>query len=131
VRVFSGFAEEALEPLFKGLRLNPYDPQRDGWLALVAHALYQLKRYEEAARYALQAVHADPSQGGTQLKRAILAASYGQLGRIKDASQALKELNLVKDPVTESLFPYRMFRFASKSYLNHVLDGLRKAGLPE
>jgi adenylate cyclase len=139
VRVFSGFAEEALEPLFKGLRLNPYDPQRVGWLAMVAHVLYQLKRYEEAARYALQAVQADPRQGGTQLKRgsgtnnacAILAASYGQVGRVKDASQALEELNLVKDPVTESLFPYRMFRFASKPYLNHVLDGLRKAGLRE
>jgi adenylate cyclase len=130
VRVFSGLAEEALDPLFKGLRLNPHDPQRDGWLASVAHALYQMKRYEEAARYSLQAVQANPIGGRTQLKRVILAASYGQLGRIKHASQVLHELNL-EHAVADSLFPYRMFRFASDACLNHVLDGLRKAGLPE
>ena len=59
-----------------------------------------------------------------------LAAAYGQLGRLQEARLALQEgMRLHPDLSTEFigvLWPYK-----DAADLDHLVDGLTKAGLPE
>jgi len=58
-----------------------------------------------------------------------LAAIYGQLGRTRDARAALEDLQLLS-PGYETRAREELGKwFLSTDMLDHVLDGLRKAGL--
>jgi len=117
---------------FPGFRLNPHEPQASGWLLAAAHALYQLKRYEEAVRYCSESIRQDPDPGPSQYS--LLAASYGQLGRFAEARGALSNLRSL-GPESRSTWPSTLpqsefcFRFVDYTYLEHFLDGIRKASL--
>ena len=85
--------------------------------------LYQLKRYEEAA--------AAYSKVGRDYfwMPAYLAASYAQAGQSERAAAALRQFLSAKPDMTCSAFG-RFHRYGSGSGA-HILEGLRKAGLPE
>jgi adenylate cyclase len=119
---FTGRPQEALHLTDLVLRLNP-SPRNDYWITR-GLALYHLRRYEEAAKAFKRATASRP------YVYRYRAACYAQLDEFEDA----------RDMVAESLrlqpgFSLRRWTviepYGSQADLEHMLDGMRKAGLPE
>ncbi|MBW4707382.1 adenylate/guanylate cyclase domain-containing protein [Roseobacter sp. YSTF-M11] len=114
-----GRSEEAVELLHKAMRLNPFYPDQYIWH--LGGAYFNLKRYEEAIN-TIQKMQ-NPTEG-----RRILAASYGHLGKLKEA-RAQAEL------VRQAHPNFSVDRWASvqpdkfEEDVQHFLDGLKRAGL--
>nr|WP_156942044.1 hypothetical protein [Mesorhizobium sp. LNHC220B00] len=121
--------DEALEQFDAALRLSPRDPSRWSYLTLKSATLYYLTRYEEAVACARDATRY--SVVDLIWPYVHLAAGLGQLGR-EEALVALRELRHRRPGLTIS--GYRNWphnRNNAGSDLEHTIDGLRKAGLPE
>jgi adenylate cyclase len=87
-------------------------------------ALYQLGRYAEAADVFERALASQP------YALRYLAACYAQLGETAKAKViADKSMKLQPDFSLQKWQMYEQYR--SRAGLQHMLDGLRKAGLPE
>jgi tetratricopeptide (TPR) repeat protein len=122
--------EEALEQIESALRLSPRDPRSWQYLMLRASAFYQLRRYEQAAKCAQDATRHPIAD--VLWPYIYLAAAAAQLGRASEATAALDELRRTRPEITiASLLLWPNMRIRSQKSLDHILDGLRKAGLPE
>ena len=107
------------------LRVNPQDPStffRHFGLAL-AH--YLASRYERALAHASAVLQMRPSW---RLGQMLYAASCGQLGRRDEARPILDELAHVRLGITVSWLG--VLPHARSHDREHLLDGLRLAGLP-
>ncbi len=117
-----GRVDESFELIEKGMRLNPHYP--DLYLWSLGAAFYYARRYREATT-TLKSI-----RNQSQDTRLYLAASYGQLGQEAEASAVIAEI--LKDDPDFSLTHWTEKRYApNRAVLEHHLDGLRKAGLPE
>ena len=120
-----GRSEEALECFEVAGALEPYFP--DIWLHFRAQALYQLGRYPEAVGFLKRRILRNPD---TDSSRALLAASYGQMGLIDEAREAWRELLRVNPGYSieqrRKVLPYK-----NPADFELFAEGLRKAGLPE
>jgi len=114
--------DEALRSLDAALQRDPFPPM---WAWEVrGSVLYGLKRYEEAIA-AYRNVDADYFW-----MPAFLAASYAQAGQVENARRALAEFLRVRPGVTVGNYD-KILLSPWSNWRDHVLDGLRKAGLPE
>ena len=115
VLIYAGQHEAALDAITIALELNPRPPEH--FYGLLGKAQYLIGEYDEAA-LSLEKVH-----WSTQTK----VMTYGQLGRMEEA-RALR----MRLPLFYNLNWYRA-RFAhyNKQDVKHMIDGLRKAGVPE
>jgi len=131
VLIFAERFAEALDEFDAALLLNPRDPAKWPHLAtLKAGTLYQLRRYEEAAASARDAMRS--ATADVVWSCIHLAAAFGQLGRTNEAAVALAELEPRRPELTLSAFrSWSMNRLRSERALGHIVEGLRKAGLPE
>ncbi len=128
-----GRAEEAEEDARLAVRL---DPVYHGNLRILGRALFHQERYEEAAETLERAVSRLPD---FEYAYDLLAAVYGHLGRIEDAKAAIKKYNEViaktsDAPITiESVKTFKGGGWydIDKTYLEQLVEGLRKAGVPE
>ena len=119
---YSGQAGVALRLVEKAERLNPSLP--NGYLSNRGFALFQLRRYAEAAE-ALERVTSP-----AHWDHYYLAACYANLGRQNEARLQIAK-TVEKAPfLTLSSFSLRSW-YADPVDLEHALDGLRRAGLPE
>jgi adenylate cyclase len=101
------------------------DPQLPNWFwGERGHALYHLRRYADAAA-AFERVTAAP----VYVDR-LRAACYAQLDRI-DEARAIAAEALRREPRFTLRRNAMMDPFQSRADLDHMLEGLRKAGLPE
>ena len=122
--------EDALEQCEAALRLSPRDPRTWQYLMLRASALYQLRRYEEAAKWAREATRHPVAD--ILWPYIYLAGASAQLGRTTEAAAAIAELRRTRPNATvASLLAWPNMRIRSQQTLEHILEGLRKAGLPE
>jgi TolB-like protein/tetratricopeptide (TPR) repeat protein len=122
--------QEALEQFDTALRLSPRDPGLWSYLTLKASTLYRLLRYDEAAKFARDA--ARHSVADLIWPFAHLAAALGQLGRTNEALTAVEELRRRRPGLTvRDVRSWPHNRSRSDEALEHLLDGLRRAGLPE
>jgi TolB-like protein len=122
--------QEALEQFESALRLSPRDPGLWSYLTLKASTLYQLRRYDEAVRFARDATRCSIIDLFWPFVH--LAAALGQLGRTAEANIAIEELRRRRPGLTVEgvrLWPHNRSR--SERSLAHMLEGLRQAGLPE
>jgi TolB-like protein/Tfp pilus assembly protein PilF len=127
---FAGRHAEALAKFDLALRLSPRDPAAWSYFTLRASALYQLKRYDDAALAAEYAMR-------TQLIDVVWplvhrSAALGQKGRRQEAEAGIYELRLRRPGLTIRAFcawPHNQSRTVRS--LEHIVEGLRKAGLPE
>jgi TolB-like protein len=122
--------QEALEQFDSALRMSPRDPGLWSYLTLKASTLYQLQRYDEAARFARDA--ARHSIADLIWPFVHLTAALGQLGRTAEARTAVEELRRRRPGLTVNgvrSWPHNRSR--SERSLAHMLEGLRRAGLPE
>lgn len=121
--------DEALPRFDLALRLDPRGPMVWFYSTLRASALYHLKRYEEAALAAGEAMR-------TRLDDVVWplvhrAAALGRLGRKREAEPVIADLLRRRPGLTVPGFvawPYN--RSLSAPTLEHTAVGLQKAGLP-
>ncbi|MBR0829407.1 tetratricopeptide repeat protein [Bradyrhizobium manausense] len=125
--LFSGRAAESIPHLTAAIRLSPHDPNMGSFLVRLADAAYFLKRYEEAAEWAMRALQ----QPNFQWSRyTVLIAALAQLGRLDEARNCIDELQ-AKRPNTSIAFVRETHLFGDTASFAHYLDGLRMAGLPD
>ncbi|PBB82753.1 adenylate/guanylate cyclase domain-containing protein [Mesorhizobium sp. WSM3879] len=120
---YSGRSEEALESYARGKTLNPYFP--DVLLHFQALASFQLGRYEEAVDLLLQRL---ARNAVTDVSRALLAASYGHLGRFAEAREAWQEVLRV-NPDYSLDYRRKVLPYKNPADFELIVDGLRKAGI--
>ncbi|MGX5803382.1 adenylate/guanylate cyclase domain-containing protein [Bradyrhizobium sp. Arg314] len=120
---YSGRSEEALESFARAKTLNPYFP--DVLLHFQASALFQLGRYEEAVDLLTQRL---ARNAVTDVSRALLAASYGRLGRFAEARAAWQEVLRV-NPDYSLEYRRKVLPYKNPADFELMVDGLRKAGV--
>ncbi len=121
----AGKPEEAISVLKNAIRLNPIPP---GWyLGRLGDAYRLTRQYEKAVHEYKKAIQLQPDDMISHLN---LALCYVKLGREADAHAEAKEVLRINP------------KFSAESYAKHILlkdeaskklliDGMRKAGLPE
>ena len=102
-RLFSGNAEDAIEPLQHGFRLNPYDPQNFVWYNILALAQFCAGRPEEALASTVKAAQSRPTWRPTYLK---MACCHLALGQVEQAHACLKQPGLEDSPA-DGLGPFK------------------------
>ena len=128
----TGRHDESRLCLVDALRQNPLAP--DGCLCALAMSDYLARRYEDAT-VMLTRLSSDLLR-----KFSCLAASYAQLGRDSEARAAVEEFrNLLEPELVSALgddnarwrdYWTRMYSIFTPEDLEHLHEGLRKAGLP-
>jgi hypothetical protein len=90
-------------------------------------AHYMLRRYGEAVRWLREGASRLPNQ---QAAHAMLACAHAQAGQLEEArADAAEVLRINRGFTIESWKPLLVHK--NPKDLEHRLDGLRKAGLPE
>jgi adenylate cyclase len=119
---YLGNARDGIQWLTKALRLNPYPPI--WYRAMLGMAQYAAHDYAEAV------ASLNPMTGSFPWDRMYAAASYAQLNRLDEARAQLAECRRLRP--SGSLLEYAANEpFKNPADLDHLLDGLRKAGLQE
>jgi TolB-like protein/Flp pilus assembly protein TadD len=128
-----GQPDAAIEQLALAKRQNPFDPYRIAWGD--GCAFYTARRYRDAI-----AAFSQISEPFNEI-RGWLAASYAQEGRLTEAKAILDEfLRVAKHDMAvypgDRLKDWEAYWHAAIEYrdqqdFDHLLDGLRKAGLPD
>ena len=127
---FAGQSMEAVEIVKKAIRLDPN--YAAPYLSVLGRVQYDLRNFDEAIDNLERSVSVNPRDRNPLI---TLIAAYGQLGQSDKSVSALDQLN--KQLQTENkrtvtidwikyLFPYR-----EKLDREHLLEGLKKAGVPE
>ena len=125
VLVHAGQPERAIEVAKAHLRVDPFAlPIAHGFLGL---AYYMRRRYPEA----ILALHELVSQApDLRFGRAWLTAAYAQSGRLNEARAQASEILRI-DPSWTITGIFRKGSYLVDQDVDHLVDGLRKAGLPE
>ncbi|WGS00204.1 hypothetical protein MTX26_04940 [Bradyrhizobium sp. ISRA443] len=107
------------------MRLDPFHPHFAPLMAGVAH--YYLKEYHDAQHWLTEAIGRAPNH---QYGHAFLAATYAQLGRMEDARAEASEVLRLNPRYSISGTQKQVSILKRAEDLEHLVDGLRKAGLP-
>lgn len=125
VLVFAGCAGEALEELETAMRLNPHYP--GSYMQFLGRAFFMQRRYEEAETAFERAITVNPGWPWAHL---VLAATRAALGKIEAAKAEVAEARKISPALTLRHAP-KAWPFKNREDFDHVLEMLRKAGLPE
>jgi tetratricopeptide (TPR) repeat protein len=130
IRVFLGQAKEGIPEIETALRLSPRDPSRNVWEANICHAYALLEQWEKAVEWCTKSIGTDAT---FYFPYVNLVAAYGWLNRDYEAKNAIASLL--------KLMPSFTVNYAEKLWFSYdptfeweehrILEGLRKAGLPE
>ena len=136
-----GEYEEATELVEKAIRLNPYHPV--WYKSFLGITYFAARRYEDAIAAFEESGNAYPEDG------AWMAAAYAQKENFNEARRTIETFlqsagpepwwknvphsaeMVERDPTGLLTYMNYMYPFKKPADLNHLLDGLRKAGLPE
>ena len=119
----AGLCEEAIRSFERALRLSPVDPLLHRSLGGMGAALIELGRFEETITAGKKA-RQKPSYSAAYR---LLASAFAHLGREDEAREAAARLLEVDPAFTISAFIAR----GGQSNAKLLIEGLRKAGLPE
>jgi adenylate cyclase len=123
-RGYAGLPEEAVRSFERAIRMSPVDPQLHLAFLGMAAAHIELRRFDEAIVAAKKALRHTPPYPGLYC---ALACAFAHLGRDAEAREAAARL-LETDPAF-TISAWVAQRGESTSKL--LIEGLRKAGLPE
>ena len=119
---FAGDWEQGCRLAEQARQLNPNHP---GWYwAVGCLDAYRKGEYRDALNDGLKA----QVGGASSFSRALLAAVYGQLGERHAAAQTVREV-LAMDPDFTSVVREEFGKWYLPDLVEHLIDGLRKAGL--
>lgn len=124
--MFSGRPKEALAALETSIRLDPHGSLLAHRLLHMTIAHYFARESEAAAEAARNALRSHP---GFALPHRWLAAALGQLGRVKEAKEALDKASGIAPTAFEMYVRNRPPWMRPEDH-GHMLEGLRKAGWP-
>ena len=119
---YAGDWQNGMAMVDRGIALNPHHP---GWFWLPhAYNAYRLRDYAAALDSAVKV-----NMPAYFFAHAVVVEAQGQLGGREAAREALQHLLLVKPDIARTVQDdYRKW-FVEPEFVEHVLDGLRKAGL--
>ena len=120
-----GRFSEALDWFQKAVRLNPLHPA--WYLYEIGKAYYGARQYEQALAPLRAATNRFPT---FITPRRHLAATYAQMGRLDEARAEVATIRKLDPSVCLATYRERD-DYERVEDLEHYLDGLRKAGLPE
>jgi adenylate cyclase len=123
---YAGEPARAIEVLEANIRLDPFLPLARSFL-MTGDANYMLKRYGEAVRLFRECASRLPN---LQWPHLWLAAAYAQSGELEEASAESAEVLRINPGFTIESFK-RLLVYKDPKDVEHHIDGLRKAGLPE
>jgi adenylate cyclase len=121
----SGEYDAAVIQINKAVRLSPHDPFIVIWFGHLGLAAFADERYEDACKWGSKVLQENPQFPGAHR---LLAASYGQLGRVKEAAIELQELLLLMPGMTDDDVR-KQVPFRKSRDMERYIEGLRKAGL--
>jgi tetratricopeptide (TPR) repeat protein len=131
-KVFIGRAEETEAHIAEAVRLSPRDTGGYIWMTTAGSAKLHLRSYEEAVGLFRRAIEANRNNPPAYLN---LAAALAQLGRLDEARSAVRAGLALNPTYTISR---RRASWTSQSddptylaQLEPIVEGLRKAGVPE
>ncbi|MEX2650182.1 MAG: adenylate/guanylate cyclase domain-containing protein [Alphaproteobacteria bacterium] len=122
--MYAGRAAEAIEPMATAMRLDPHYPGIV--LHFLAQAHFSLGHYEAAAGRLLERIARNPQ---TDSSRMLLAACYGDLGRLDEARAVWADM-LAVNPEFSLAQRARVLPYKDPADFQRIVDGLAKAGLP-
>jgi len=125
--VFGGNSEDALVHAERAMALSPLDPSFFLYLTAAGFGHLLSGRSDRAMELAKRSVALYPDWDTTYW---LLITSYVQLGRLEEAQAALARFLSLSPGATISMLKNRL-PFKNPSSLEIILDGFRKAGLPE
>jgi adenylate cyclase len=120
----AGLPEEAVRSFERAIRMSPADPRLHFTFVEMGYALIELRHFDEAIVAGKKAQRQSPSFVGAYR---CLASAFAHLGRHAEAREAAARV-LEFDPATTiSAWIAR----SGQSNATLLIEGLRKAGLPE
>jgi len=120
----SGHPEEGRISLEKSIRLDPRDPMAQLNLLNIAISYFLSSEYDAAIEAAKRVIRVYPDYPMTY---PWLVASLGHSGRVEEAKQALQNAILIA-PGAFDLYAHSRAPWHRPQDLDHMIDGLRKAG---
>ena len=125
--VFSGDAQDAVAHLERAIRLSPRDQHMGSFMVRLAEAYLMGRDYEVAVEWARKALQ---QQGFQWSRYAVLLAGLGFLGDKAEARRALDEC-LAQRPDFSRSMVRNGHLYTDAAAMDHYLEGLRRAGVPE
>ncbi len=122
----SGRAEEAIPHIEQAIRLNPRDPMIGVTLSRMGRTYLFLHRHEEAVKWVRQGLR-HPNIGWPL--NVNLVSALAHLDRLDEARSVADEMENLQPGITIG-FIREHTAVTDTGYMEHLLDGLRKAGLP-
>jgi adenylate cyclase len=120
----AGLPEEAVRSFERAVRMSPVDPALHFVFVGMGYAFIELRRFDEAIAAARKAQrHNAPFAGAGR----CLASAFAHLGRDAEAHEAAARLLEIDPAFTISALIAR----GGQSNAKLLIEGLRKAGLPE
>jgi adenylate cyclase len=120
----AGLQEEAVRSFERGMRMSPVDPQLHQSSAGMGLAFIELGRFDEAIVAGKKAQRQNPSFSPAYR---CLAAAFAHVGRDAEAREAAARVLQLDPAFTISAWIAR----GGQSNAKLLIEGLRKAGLPE
>src|SRR5271157_849823 len=132
VRSFVGRADETEAHVAEALRLSPRDTVAYTWMLHAGVAKLHPGSWQQAAAWLRRAIEANRNFSAANFN---LAAALAQLGRLDEARSAAKA-GLALDPTfaisrIRAAWTARSDDPTYQTGLERIIDGLRKAGVPE
>jgi TolB-like protein/class 3 adenylate cyclase len=131
-KVYIGRAEETEAHIGEALRFSPRDTIAHRWMTVAGLAKLHLRSWEQAVAWSRRAIEANRNYPHQNF---VLAAALAQLGRLDEAHSAVNA-GLALNPAfaisrVRALWTAMSDDLTYLAGLEPVLDGLRKAGVPE
>jgi adenylate cyclase len=120
----AGLPEEAVRSFERAVRMSPVDPALHFVFVGMGYAFIELRRFDEAIAAARKAQRHNPPFAGADR---CLASAFAHLGRDAEAHEAAARVLELDPAFTISALIARGGQSNSKL----LIEGLRKAGLPE
>jgi adenylate cyclase len=121
---YRGQPENGIALVEKGIRLSPTDPRLFMWLPPLAAAHYQLRHYAESVEIGRRSWTLNRNW---PIGLTYVVAALAQLGRVEEAQAALADLKGL-DPHLSLVQATLQRLYRDQAGIDHLLDGLRKAG---
>ena len=131
-KIFIGRAEEAEAHIAEGLRLSPRDTYAYIWMGRAGLANLHLGSWEQAVAWYRRSIEANRNFPYIYF---VLGAALAQLGRLDEAHSATKAGLALNATFTVTRFHATWAAMSDDptylSQLEPILEGMRKAGVPE
>ncbi len=125
--VFSGQADQAIKHLEGAIRLSPRDQHMGSFMVRLSEAYLVKQDYRDTVEWARKALQ---QQGFQWSRYAALLAGLGFLGERAESRRVLEEC-LAQRPDFSVSMVRNGHLYTNAAALDHYLEGLRKAGVPE